>query len=262
MRAEVFLLDLRLRRRMLLGTAVGAAAYLFVVIAVYPTFRTDTSFDAVIAANPAAAAAFGVSGSITTPAGWLSANMYANVAPLLALMLTIGYGAAAIAGQDNDGLLGLIVTQPVSRAGVVVGKLVAMLAVAVVVPVAAYAVCLAGPRFQLRPEWGAVAGVSAAIALLAFDFGVFALLIGVLTHRRGAALGLASGVAAAAYLVSSLAPVNSTVHSLRLASPFYWAVGANQLDGGTSWGGLAALAVLGVVLALAAIAAFRRADVQ
>src|SRR6478736_1937862 len=102
---ELVRLDLRLRRRMLIGTAVGAAAYLALIVAIYPSFRHDTSLDAMITSNPAAAAAFGITGSITSPAGWLDANMYANFGPLLAMLLTVGYGAAAIAGQDADGLL-------------------------------------------------------------------------------------------------------------------------------------------------------------
>ena len=140
MPAELLRLDLRLRRRSLVGTAVGAAAYLFVVIAAYPSFRHDTSFDQVIATNPSAAAAFGINGSITSPAGWLSSNLYANLGPLLALLLTIGYGASAIAGQNSEGLLGIVATQPLSRVRIVRAKLACLLATAAVVPVVAYAV--------------------------------------------------------------------------------------------------------------------------
>ncbi|MFV0463750.1 MAG: hypothetical protein ACK5MP_11250, partial [Nostocoides sp.] len=132
--ADVLRLDLRLRRRMLIGTAIGAAAYLVLVIAMYPSFRNDTSISAMIESNPAAAAAMGVSGSITSPDGWLSANMYANVGPLLALLLTIGYGAAAIAGQDHDGLLGLMATQPLSRLRIAAEKVLALLLVSMIVP--------------------------------------------------------------------------------------------------------------------------------
>ena len=51
---------------MLIGTAVGAAAYLALIVAIYPSFRHDTSLDAMLTANPAAAA-FGINGSITSP---------------------------------------------------------------------------------------------------------------------------------------------------------------------------------------------------
>ena len=188
---DLIRLDLRLRRRMLIGTAVGAAAYLFLVVAVYPTFKHDTAFDDMIAANPAAAAAFGITGSITSPEGWLSANMYANFGPLLALMLTIGYGSAAIAGQDGDGLLGLLATLPVPRARIVAAKALTLLVAALVVPVVSYAVCLTGPQFELNPRWGPLLGVSVALTLLAFDLGAIALLVGAISGSRGAAMGAA-----------------------------------------------------------------------
>jgi hypothetical protein len=61
-------------------------------------------------------------------------------------------------------------------------------------------------------------------ALLGIDFGALAMLIGAVTGSRGAAVGLASTFAAAAYLISSLAPVVPWLHPARFASPFVYAV--------------------------------------
>ena len=52
MSTELIRLDLRLRRRMLIGTAIGATAYLALIVAIYPSFRHDTSLDAMIPATP------------------------------------------------------------------------------------------------------------------------------------------------------------------------------------------------------------------
>ena len=49
--------------------------------------------------NSTVAALFGATGSLTSPTGWLNANIYSNFLPLVVLLLTIGYGASAIAGQ-------------------------------------------------------------------------------------------------------------------------------------------------------------------
>lgn len=262
MRTDVLRLDLRLRRRTVVGTALGAAAYLFLVLAVYPSFRRDSGLDAMVAANPGAAAAFGVSGSITTPAGWLSANMYANVAPLLALLLSIGYGASAIAGEDEDGVLGLVASLPMSRRRVLAQKAVALLLVSLVVPVAALATCLGGPAFQLSPDWGHLGWVTLSTALLAFDLGAAALLVGALTGSRGVALGTSSAVAMVAYLVSALAPVTPAMGTVRWLSPFTWAVGDDQLAQGQALGPVVALVGLGTLLVVATLPAFRRLDIH
>ncbi|MGV9712205.1 ABC transporter permease subunit [Gordonia sp. NPDC003424] len=259
MTTDLIRLDLRLRRRMLIGTAVGAAVYLLIIVAMYPSFKNDTSLDAMISSK---AAVFGFSGSITSPAGWLNANMYANFGPMLALLLAIGYGAGAIAGQDADGSLGLVVTLPVTRTTVLAHKAVALLVVCLVVPIASFVVCLAGPRFELTPDWAALAGVTLALTLLAYDFGALALLVGAATGNRGMALGVAGAAAAASYLISSLAMVINAVHAIRWISPFYWSVGDNQLVDGVSAGDIAALLGLAVVLVGAAVVAFRRLDVH
>lgn len=259
---DVIRLDLRLRRRMLIGTALGAAVYLLIIVTLYPSFKSDSSLNSMVSANPSAAAMFGISGSITSAEGWLSANMYANFGPLLALLLTIGYGAAAIAGQNTDGSLGLVVTLPLRRTTIIVHKAVALLIVALVVPIASFLVCLLGPSFELHPDWSALIGVTIAMTLLAYDFGALALLVGAASGNRGAALGVASGVAAATYLISSLAPVVHAVNSIRWLSPFYWSVGNNQLTDGVGVADFAALVGLGIVLVGGSLLAFDRLDVH
>ncbi len=48
----------------------------------------------------------------------MSANIYANFLPLIILLLTIGYGAWCLAGQEHDGRLELVLSLPVHpRAG-------------------------------------------------------------------------------------------------------------------------------------------------
>lgn len=262
MSSELIRLDLRLRRRIILGTAVGSAAYLFLVIATYPTFKHDSAIDAMISANPTAAAAFGITGSITSPEGWLSANMYANFGPLLALLLTIGYGSAAIAGQDGDGLLGLLATLPVTRARIVLAKSLSLFVVAAVVPLISLAVCLTGPHFELHPRWGPLVGATVALTLLAFDLGAVALLVGATSGSRGAGMGAASAVAAGAYLVSSLSPVIDVAHRVRWLSPFAWAVGDDQLARGVTVAEMSALTGLGIIVVAATAVAVRRLDIE
>lgn len=260
-RWEVARLDLRLRRRMVVGTAVGTALYLFLVIAMFRAFQQDTALSDFIRDNPTAASLAGVSGSISTPAGWLGANMYANIGPLLALMLTIGYGARALAGEDEEGWLGLVlVSSGAGRGRFFTQKTVVLGLLAAVVPLVSVLTCLVGPAFGMHPDWGPLLATSAAMALLAFDLGAVALLVGALGGGRGLSLGVASAVAGAAYLVSSLAPVVETVHRLRWLSPFQWSVGDARLVDGVGGAQWLLLVTLGVVLVAGGAWAVRRRD--
>jgi ABC-2 type transport system permease protein len=262
MSAEIARLDVRLRRRSLLWYAVGLGGYALLIVALYPAFRDDAALDSLIEGNPTLGALFGVTGSLTSPDGWLNANLYANFLPLFVLLSTIGYGAEAVAGQDESNVLGLVAALPLTRRRLLLEKVTALVVVALPVALVSMAAVFAGPAFDLRLGTGAVVGVTVGVVLLGLDFGLLALAVGALTGSRSRALGIAGAVAAASYVVSSLAPVIDWIRPWRFASLFFYSVGDGQLVDGLSAGALAVL--LGVAVALTALAAvaFERLDVH
>ncbi len=149
MSADVTVLDLRLRRRALIGYAVGLGLYALVIVALYPSFKNDTSLNKFTENGSAAAALFGANGPITTPTGWLNANLYANFVPLVSLLLTIGYGASCLAGQDEDGTLGLIAALPIARRRLVIQKLATLSVQAIGISIVTALCAIAGRGFDL-----------------------------------------------------------------------------------------------------------------
>ena len=142
-------------------------------------------------------------------------------------------------------------------------KTVALGVLAAAVPVVTLLCLLAGPAFDLAPEWAGVLAVTATTCLLGWDFGLLALAVGATTGSRGMALGVGAAVAAATYVVSALASTVRWVHAIRWLSPFYWSVGGGQLSGaGQLWVDLLALVGLGALLTLASLHAFNRLDVH
>ena len=262
MPVDVARLDLRLRRRAMIGYTAGIAVYVFVIVALYPAFKDATSLNELASGDPTLGALFGLSGSLTSPSGWLNANIYANFLPLVILLLTVGYGAAGVAGQDEDGTLSLQVTLPHSRRAILGQKIATLVLQALPVAVATLLLVLLGRSFDLALSAGALVGTTLGVLLLGIDFGLLALLVGALSGSRGTALGIASAVAATSYLIGSLAPVTHWIHPLRVASLFYWSVGDDQLVRGLSAASAAVLTCVGVALAVAAALAFDRLDVR
>lgn len=262
MRTDVAQIDLRLRRRSILWFAFGLAIYAFMIVAMYPSVKSDASLGALTADNPTLAAMLGVNGSLTSPTGWVNGNLYANFLPLMILLLTIGYGASSIAGQSEDGSLGLVATLPISRRRLVREKTLVLALLAVPLAVATMALILIGRHYDLTLPTGAVIGATVAVLIMGVDFGLIAMIIGVLTGSRGLALGLTSALAAASYLVSSLAPVVNWAHTVRPASLFYWAVGGDQLTAGPSTSAYVVLVLVGVGLHLATVAVIERLDIR
>ena len=238
------------------------ALYAFVIVALYPAFKNETSLDRFAKDSATIAALFGVSGSLTSPSGWLNANLYSNFVPLIMLLVTIGYGASCLAGQHEDGTLGMVATLALSRRRIAVEKLAAMALQALPVAVITALCSAAGRWFDLSTDLTNLGGITLGVVLLGVDFGALAMLIGAVSGSRGSALGITSGVAALAYLLNSLAPVISWLHRARFASPFYYAVGNSQLVNGLSVGDGLALAGVALVLGAAAVVAFERLDIN
>jgi ABC-2 type transport system permease protein len=194
MHADIARLDLANRRRSLTGYCLGMAVYALLVVAMYPAFKTSTSLDKLIQADSTAAALFGVTGRISSAGGWLNGNIYANLFPLVMLLLTIGYGAASLAGQDEDGTLGQLAALPVRRSAIVAQKAVAMATQAGVLAVTVAVLVIIGRSFQLDITIANVASVSAAIFLMGVDFGLLAMTAGALTGRKGTAIGAGTAI--------------------------------------------------------------------
>ncbi len=262
MHADITRLDLRLRRRAVFGYTAGMALYALVIVALYPQFKNSASLDQITKNGSAVAALFGATGSLTSPTGWLNTNIYVNFLPLIMLLITIGYGASCIAGQDEDGTLSLAAALPVSRRGILLQKTLTLAIQAIALGLATMACVIAGRGFDLQVPVGDLAGITAGVVLLGIDFGMLAVALGSWTGRRGTALGVTATIAAASYLISSLAPVVAWIRPARFASLFYWSVGNSQLSTGLTGASAAVLAAVGVALLAASAIALRQQDLH
>ncbi|MGN6612488.1 MAG: ABC transporter permease subunit [Angustibacter sp.] len=262
MPTDVARLDLRLRRRSMAWYTAGMGVYALLIVVMYPTVASDTTLESLTSSNPDVMALLGVAGSLTSPVGWVSGNLYANFLPLIMLLLTVGYGASSLAGQSEDGTLGLVATLPITRRALLLQKASVLVLVALPLAAVTAACVVLGRHYDLDLAVGPLLATTAAVLLLGVDFGLLALLLGVVSGSRGLAVGVASAVAAASYLVGSLAPVANWAHSLRWASLFHWAVGGDQLSHGPTLTAWAVLLLVGAGLLGAALATVHRLDIR
>jgi ABC-2 type transport system permease protein len=262
MPADVSLLDLRLRRRLLIGYTLGMALYALVIVALYPEFKNATSLNDLTKHGSTAAALFGVTGSLTSPSGWLNANLYQNFLPLIMLLTTIGYGAACLAGQDEDGTLSLVTTLPIPRRSILVQKVAVLALQALALALVTMLCMIVGRGFDLTLPVSHLAGVSVGVALLGLDFGLLAIAVGSGTGSRGTALGVTAAVAAASFLISSLAPVVAWLRPAKYVSLFFWSVGNGQLAGGLTLPSAGVLLIVGMVLLAISAWTFGRLDLH
>jgi ABC-type transport system involved in multi-copper enzyme maturation permease subunit len=111
-----------------------------------------------------------------------------TLVPILALMLTY----ATIAGERESGALQLLLTMPVTRAEVVLGKLVGLTAVMCVSILAGLGVAgLIIGAAAGTDGWDGYAAVVLGTVLFAFSFAAVGLFFSSLVAKRSTALGLA-----------------------------------------------------------------------
>jgi len=121
--------------------------------------------------------------------------------------MTIGHGGDAVAGQDEANTLGLVPSLPWSRRRLLVAKVAVLPALTVPVALVTLTCGLAARRSGLRLDTDPVLGATVGVVPLAVDLRLLAMAVGIVTGSRGCALGVAAAVAAASYVLSSLAPV-------------------------------------------------------
>lgn len=248
-------------RRTLFGWAAGLVGLAVVMLSLYPTVRGNQEMAKLIESYPKAfRTLFGLSDYTTGP-GYLRAEVFSLMAPLLVVIMAVLWGGDAIAGEEDRRTIDVLLANPISRRRVVLEKWAALvLGVVVVTAGLGLALGLGAPLVGLHV--GSVALVSAVVAtaLLAVLYATVALALGAATGRRGLARGVTTLLVVAAYLASSLAELVPWLRPVRPLSPWYHALGVDPLASGFLVGHLALLVALTAVVAFAGVVAFDRRD--
>jgi ABC-2 type transport system permease protein len=227
----------------------------------YPTIRGNRQLVTLHETYPKALRSlFGIN-DLASGTGFLRAEIFSFVGPLLVIILAVLWGGDVIAGEEDRGTMDLLLANPVSRLRVVLEKWAALLvgvAVAAAGLAAGLEVGIAAASIDVG--WQKVAAATVATALIGMLFGTVALTVGAATGRRGLARGLTAGLVVVAYLVSSLSDLVTWLRPIRPASPWYHALGTDPLGAGFQPWHLAVLVVATAVIAWVGVLAFGRRD--
>lgn len=228
-------------------------------LAIYPSYHASLKDFQI----PDALKGFlGGAGSLSSPVGFLTAEFFSWV-PLMLVAFAIVAVTGTTAGDEASGALDLFLAQPVGRARVLAGKalgLATLLAVVCVLSYPAFVVTKLFVDFDL----GNLDILAAVINMvpISWAFLGMGLVAGVVFPSRSSALTFSFGVMIAAYVIYTLGSAVDLLHSVRLASPFYWADGSQALSHGLSWERtLVFLAVAACEFGVAAVL-FERRDIM
>lgn len=243
-------------RRSLIGWIVAAT----LLAIIYGSFYTQMTPQSVETVPESLRDAFNFS-DIGSAAGYLGTAPFGILVPLVVLFYGVATGARAIAGDEENGLLELVLAHPVSRTKLLLQRFGAMAAGAVAIAIMIFLGMLA---IRSSADLGSVsagqfAAQSAAVALLAIFFGALALGIGAAGGRHGLVFAGTATVGVLSYILNAFAPQMGATW-LQKISPFYYYIGGEPLKNGFQWGHLGILAALTVVILAISLWLFNRRD--
>jgi ABC-2 type transport system permease protein len=254
-----FKLELRLRLPTTASAALGLIAVMVVVGALFPA--VGTSIGKIDLPKGVAKLLGGADyGTIT---GWYRSEIAAVYGPLVIGAVAIMAASSSTAGEEEQRILGLVLAQPVTRSGLVLGKATAVAVSVLLVAFATWTGLIAGVAIAGGGIGvGNMAALSVHLAFFGLATGAVALGLGAGTGRRGLATGIAAGFAILGYLVNGFAPLVGAIAWLRYLSPYYYYAGNDPLAKGVDVTDLAVLTVFTILLTALAVVGFQRRDLR
>lgn len=260
---ELTLFTLRRDARSLIVWCLSAIALIVLIVAFWPAIRDNPSLTKSFSGlSPSLQQAFGLA-DLGTAEGYLNGQLYSTALPLLFIAFGIGHGSRAIAGEEEAGTIDLVLATPLRRRDMVAGKAIAILTAMVVIAIACWlSVLISDPIFDVSISAGSVAAATAAVFALGLLYAALALALSGGTGSRSLSIAVASGLAVAGFLYTSIAPFVPALDRHLNLSPFQHAYGHEPIANGVDWGDLALLTGLAIAFAVVAVALFDRRDVH
>jgi ABC-2 type transport system permease protein len=260
---NIILKTLRDRRRSMLLWGLGLLALAAMMIAFYPVIRHATFISEYLESFPEEFMAL-FAGEVTnyaSPEGYLNSELFFLMYPLLLLVFAIGFGSGAIAGEEEQGTLDLLLSNPLNRWRLVLEKFTAMVVCTLLLVVVFWAtLAIGGAIIDMGLNLLRLAAVCFSGFLLAIAYGAIALAAGCARGKRGLSIGVAGALGVYGYMLNALAPLIDWLEPFQVASPFYYYIDASPLFNGLNPLHAAALIGLTALLLGIAIVTFERRD--
>lgn len=262
-RLELVWAPLLSMRRALLGWSIGLGLLILVTVAFWPAFRGSSGIsEAIGQLPPSVVQAFGLQ-DFGTPAGFLRGNLYELIVPLLVAGAAVAMANGQTAGQEDAGRLELVLTEPVSRVAVFLGRVGAVLIWLAVLTVVLLVVQLVSDAaFDLAIDPGLLISTIVLCVLLGLLHGALAFAIAGAVARPAVVLATGIAVALFGYIVAALFPLSDLLRPWRVLSPWSWALGGDPLTTPAEPWRWAALLLPAVALVAIGTIAFRHRDVR
>ena len=252
----------RAMRRAIAWWSAALAGLVILTDAFWPIFKGSTGIsEALNNLPPGILGAFGLQ-DFGSPAGYLRANLYEILVPLLLVAAAVTFVGGQTASEEASGRLELYLTQPVRRPVIYLGRALAALLGLVAVSVILTIVQLVSDAVVgLQIPLGNLLSTIALSMGLAALFGSVAFAVACARPRPSIVYAAGIELAVASYLVVALFSFSPVLQPWSQLSPWSWAFAGDPLQNPTELGRYLLLVVPAIIVVLVGLRAVTRRDI-
>ena len=254
--------QLRRLRGQIIGWSIGLALYSLMMAFMYDSIQDIEGLNEMLESYPSEIMAFmGDIQDITSPTGYLGTYFFTYM-PLIIGIFALMVGARLLAGDEEKGILDLVLAQPISRTALYFGRLLAFVLGTIIILLVSWLSWVI-PSTTTGLDMTPVEFLNPFLPLFAvlITFGVFALLLSMLLPSARMAGFITGGLLVGNWLLLGLANINENLESFVRFTPLYYFQGGEAING-IDWSWFAGLLGLSVIFILAAWLLFRRREIR
>ncbi len=258
-----FKYTLRRMRGQIIGWGIGLILYGVLMVSLYDSIVGIEGFEELMASYPQELMAFFGDDmlAITTPKGYIGLYYFSYMTIIVGIF-AVGACASLLVGDEEKGILDLVLAHPLSRTALFWGRLLGFAATTVVILLIGYLSWLIPSGSSgLDLSWIELLRPFLPLFAELLLFGTLALLLSMLLPSGRLAGMITGGLLIANYLLIGLSNINEDLKSFVEFTPLYYYQGGDAITE-LNWGWLAGLLAVSAAFAMLAWWRFQRRDIR
>ena len=257
---------LKSKRRSILVWGISITSLASVTALFFPYVEAmGNDLDQMLASLPESAqrAFLGGATDHSSPEGYFQIELFALMAPALIGIFAINLGSAAIAGEEAARTLPLLLSAPVSRSQVIIGKSIGLALATGIICAGLYFGVQAGVLVSgIDLAWDKLLAATLNVMFFGLSLGMFALAIGCRTGNTAASQGLTALLFVAGYLQFTFIPLIDEDNWLYEVSIYSLYIVNEPLLKGLQILDVTPMLLIISITVMSAIASFRKRDLH
>jgi len=260
---KIFVESFTERRRSLVFWFIGFLSFGVMMVGFFKSMGdTLSAYDQILEnIPPAFQALVGEISSLTTIEGYLTAELFNLMLPMMFAILGIGLGATLISQEESLGTLELLLARPITRSRIFCEKALALVTQLALMAVATWlGIIVTAAAINVDISAVNVFWATLTLFILALDFSLFAL-AGSVIFSRGISIGVTTVLFIATYFLTTLAPLSNLLTKIEKLSPFYYYPAEKILTEGVDFVAIGVLIMPAIILYVVGESGFRLRDI-